>query len=192
MKNKLIIVTAPSGSGKTTIVRHLINTYPNHLEFSISATTRDKRSHEIDKEHYYFYSHDEFKEKIANDEFLEWEEVYKGQFYGTLKSEINRIHLQGKAPIFDVDVVGALDIKKIYPDALSVFIRPPSIDVIRQRLKNRKTETIEKINIRLAKAEEELSFSHKFDYILVNDLLEVALKEGELLTESYLDINEEE
>ncbi|MCL4131856.1 UNVERIFIED_CONTAM: hypothetical protein GTU68_056512 [Idotea baltica] len=166
--------------------------YPHQLAFSISATTRARRDHEVDKEHYYFLTETEFKAKIEDDLFLEWEEVYKGQFYGTLKSEINRIHAQNKTPIFDVDVVGALDIKEIYPDALSVFIRPPSVDIIRERLLKRKTESPEKIKIRLDKAEQELGFSHKFDYILVNDLLDVALKEGELLTESYLGINEEE
>ena len=192
LDDKLIIITAPSGSGKTTIMRHLLATYPTYLGFSVSATTRAIRKKEKEGIDYYFMSEKTFKEKIEADAFIEWEEVYPGRFYGTLKSELDRLKGLGLIPVFDVDVVGALDLKKLFPHALSIFIRTPSLHVLRQRLLNRKTDSAQAIKKRLSKATHELSFELKFDYILVNDMLEVALKEAELLTEAYLGIQEEE
>ena len=177
MNGKLIILSAPSGSGKTTIAKELLQS-DLKLEFSISATSRQKRGTEIDGKDYYFVSADEFRQKIANDEFLEWEEVYKNIFYGTLKSEIERIWQNGNNVVFDVDVVGGIHIKNIYKDdALLVFIMPPSIEVLEERLRHRGTETEESIKTRIARAEWEISFKEKFDKIIINDNLESAIKE---------------
>ncbi len=189
---KLIIITAPSGSGKSTIMRHLLKRYPRHLAFSVSATTRPRRKNERDGVDYYFLEVSEFKKKIAQDAFVEWEEVYEGRYYGTLKSEILRIQSAERIPVFDVDVIGALDLKNLFPASLSIFIRTPSLQVLKERLVNRNTDSAEAIKKRLAKATHELTFERKFDYILVNDLLEVALKEAELLVEDYLGLNDEE
>ena len=190
--SKLIVFTAPSGSGKTTVVRHLLNTF-EQLAFSISATTRDIRPHEKDGKDYYFLSHKAFKQKIKEDAFIEWEEVYENQFYGTLKSEVDRISKLGKYIIFDVEVKGATSIKQFYGDeALVVFIRPPSLEVLIERLKNRKTETTKSLKKRIKRAKEELKYENNFDMILVNDILEVTLKEAELIVEDFLHIQEKE
>ncbi len=186
MKGKLIIFSAPSGAGKTTIVKHLLRKGFN-LEFSISATSRDPRSNEVDGKDYYFLSADDFMAKVQNNEFLEWEEVYKGTCYGTLRSEVERIRNMGNNVIFDVDVVGGLNIKKYYgDDALAVFVQPPSVEELRGRLTNRSTETKEKIAMRVAKAEHELSFADQFDVIIVNDKLEEAFAEAEKIIGEFL------
>ncbi len=173
---KLIIVSAPSGSGKTTIVKHLLSNFPN-MAFSISATSREKRKGETDGKDYYFISVDQFKDKIKSNNLLEWEEVYTGTFYGTLKSEIDKQLNNGRDVIFDVDVVGGLNIKKFFGDrALSVFVCPPSIEELENRLKCRNTDSDETIKKRVNKAAEELEYSNKFDFILINDNLEEAKK----------------
>ena len=185
---KLIIITAPSGAGKTTIVRHLLDTY-DELDFSISATTREKRDYEKDGEDYYFLSHKQFMQKIKNEEFAEWEEVYDDQFYGTLKSEIERLWKLGKHIVFDIEVKGAKNIKKMYGDkALAIFVKPPSLDALIKRLKLRKTESEKSLKRRIKRAKTELEYENKFDKILVNDLLEVALKEAELMVEAFIGI----
>ena len=179
MSGKLIIFSAPSGAGKTTIVRHLLDKNLN-LEFSISATSRGMRHCETNGKDYYFLTPEEFRSKIDNDEFLEWEEVYSGTFYGTLKSEIERIRKKGKNVIFDVDVVGGCNIKKYYgDDALAVFVQPPSVEELRNRLVSRSTDAPEVIEKRVAKAAYELTFSSQFDYIIVNDDLAKAFEEAE-------------
>ena len=176
MKGKLLIFSAPSGAGKTTIVKHLLQK-DFDLNFSVSATSREPRTGETHGKDYFFLSEKDFREKIENEEFLEWEEVYKGIFYGTLKSEVERIRNSGKNVIFDVDVVGGLNIKKHYgDDALAVFVQPPSVEELKKRLRNRSTESEEKINMRIAKAEKELSYASRFDVIIINDKLDSALK----------------
>lgn len=186
MKGKLIIFSAPSGAGKTTIVKHLLKK-DFGLEFSISATSRAPRHNETHEKDYYFLSPEEFKTRIDNNEFLEWEEVYEGICYGTLKSEVDRIRNKGKNVIFDVDVVGGLNIKKFYGDqALAVFVQPPSVDELRKRLQTRETETDEKIAMRIAKAEHELSFASQFDVIITNDKLEKALAQAEKIIAQFL------
>lgn len=171
MKNKLIIFSAPSGSGKTTVVQHLLKTLPQ-LAFSISATTRHRRPNEEHAKDYYFYSENEFLKAIKNDDFLEYEEVYKGLFYGTLKSEVERLWALGKTVIFDVDVIGGLNIKKFYKDqALGVFLRPPSVDILMTRLRNRETEVEHQLQERIDKAESELKYEDQFDVVIVNDVL---------------------
>ncbi|TMM30643.1 guanylate kinase [Polaribacter aestuariivivens] len=190
-KGKLFVFSAPSGSGKTTIVRHLLAQEKFNLEFSISATSRAPRGFEKDGEDYYFISLRDFKDKIKADEFLEWEEVYRDNFYGTLKSEIERIWAQKKHVIFDIDVVGGLRIKKKYPErTLSVFVKPPSVDELKIRLKKRKTESEEKINMRIAKASVELATAPQFDKIIKNYDLDVALKEAEDLVNDFLELKE--
>ena len=187
MKGKVIIVSAPSGAGKTSIVRHLLEQVPD-LKFSISATTRPKRDYEIDGKDYYFLTPEQFKERLANDEFLEWQEVYADQFYGSLKSEVERIWSNGQAVIFDVDVLGGLNIKKFYGDeALSVFIEPPTMEELENRLKNRGTETDASLKKRLAKAEYELSFARQFDRIVLNDDLKTAQQEMIDLVRDFLE-----
>lgn len=187
MKGKLLIFSAPSGAGKTTIVKHLLQK-DFDLNFSVSATSREPRSGEKHGKDYFFLSEKEFREKIEKDEFLEWEEVYKGIFYGTLKSEVERIRNAGKHVIFDVDVVGGLNIKKHYgDDALAVFVQPPSVEELKKRLKNRSTESDEKIKMRVAKAEYEMSFAKQFDSVLINDELEKTLKKAEQLITDFLE-----
>ncbi len=188
-EGKCIIFSAPSGAGKTTIVRHLLSKSFN-LAFSISAASRNKRDYEIDGKDYYFLNVNEFKSKIENEEFLEWEEVYKNNFYGTLKSEIKRIWAEGKHVIFDVDVIGGINLKEIFgKKALSIFVMPPSIDELEERLIKRNTESQESLKRRIGKAREEIQYSSEFDYILVNDNLEKACKEAELTLTSFLSNN---
>lgn len=184
---KLIVFSAPSGSGKTTIVRHLLQQESLNLEFSISATSRSPRGDEKDGEDYYFLSTEQFKKHMKNDDFLEWEEVYRDNFYGTLKTEVERIWAMGKNVIFDIDVVGGLRIKRKYPDrTLAVFVRPPSVEELKIRLKKRKTESEEKINMRIAKASVEMATAPRFDFIIENDELKKALKEAETLVEQHI------
>jgi len=178
-KGKLIVITAPSGAGKTTIVRHLLKTF-DFLGFSISATTRKKRRKEKHGRDYYFMSVEEFMEKRRKRKFLEWEEVYDNQFYGTLKSEVTRLWEEGKHVIFDIDVKGAKDIKKKFPDeTLAIFIKPPSVEVLFERLRNRKTEDEAALKKRFARSKRELRYEKKFDKVLVNDDLETAFKDAE-------------
>ena len=189
-KGKLFVFSAPSGSGKTTIVRHLLKQESLNLEFSVSATSRDSRGFEKEGEDYYFVSLREFKDKIKSDAFLEWEEVYRDNFYGTLKTEIERIWAQNKHVIFDIDVAGGLRIKKKFPEqTLSVFVKPPSIDELKIRLKKRSTESEDKINMRIAKASVELATAPQFDKIIKNYELDIALKEAEGLVSDFLDLN---
>ena len=192
-KGKMVIFTAPSGAGKTTIVRHLTKRYKNQLGFSTSATTRDKRDHEVDGEDYYFLSLEKFRQKISDGAFAEYEEVYRDQFYGTLKSEIKRIWSLGKHIIFDIEVKGATNIKSIYGDeCLAVFIKPPTFSILVERLKNRKSETQSSLSKRISRMKKELSYESSFDEVLVNDLLTVACKEAEIMIESFLNVSEEE
>lgn len=189
---KMIVLTAPSGGGKTTIKKHLLQEY-NALAFSISVTTRQIRSSETEGIDYYFKTVEQFKQLIKEDAFIEWEEVYENQFYGTLKSEVDRLWAQGKHIVFDVDVHGAQDIKTLYGDrCLAIFIRPPSIQVIIDRLKARETETAVSLAKRISRIKKELSYEKKFDKVLINDLLSVAFKEAEYLVESFLKIHVDE
>jgi guanylate kinase len=186
MKGRLIIISAPSGAGKTTIVKFLLNSGLD-LAFSVSATTRTKRENETDGKDYYFLTVDKFREMIKNDELIEWQEVYKDQYYGTPRSEIDRIWLQDKHVLFDVDVMGGINLKKIFgKSAISVFIRPPSIDELQKRLVNRGTDDSEKIRMRVEKAAEELKTEGKFDYVIVNDDLEKAQAEAYRLVQSFI------
>ncbi len=186
-RGKLIIFSAPSGSGKSTIIQSLLDKDLN-LTFSISATSRAPRGNEQHGVEYYFISPEEFRQRIANDEFLEYEEVYTGKFYGTLKSEVERIINSGRNVILDVDVVGGVNIKKFYGEqALSLFIQPPSIEVLRQRLNSRGTDAPEVIADRIAKAEYELSFAPQFDTIIVNDVLEVAQQDAYQTIREFID-----
>lgn len=186
MAGKAIIFCAPSGSGKTTIVKHLLQNNPD-LGFSISASTRDRRGRtEQNGKDYYFLSPEEFKSKIDNNEFIEWEEVYAGNFYGTLKSEIDRLWAEGKNVIFDVDVKGGLSLKKYFGDnALAIFVKVPSIEVLKERLKDRGTETEESLSRRLFKAKFEMSFQDQFDVVLVNENLDKSLKEAQALYDAF-------
>ena len=186
-KGKLIVFSAPSGSGKTTIVRHLLGVEDLNLEFSISATSREKRGEEVHGKDYYYLSAKEFKTKIKNDEFLEWEEVYRDNFYGTLKTEVERIWAKGKHVIFDIDVSGGLRIKRKFPEeTLAIFVKPPSIDELKIRLKKRKTESDDKINMRISKASAELATAPLFDVIIENRDLEKALTEAENLVGDFI------
>lgn len=192
-KGKLIVFSAPSGSGKTTLVRHLLKQEELNLEFSISATSREKRSNETDGKDYYFLDAQAFKNRIKNDEFLEWEEVYRDNFYGTLKTEVKRIWAKGKNVIFDIDVSGGLRIKRKFPDqTIAIFVKPPSIDELKIRLKKRQTESNDKINMRIAKASAELATAPLFDVIVVNDDLENALAESYKLVSDFIKIPEEQ
>jgi guanylate kinase len=183
---KLFIFSAPSGAGKTSIVQHLLASNLN-LEFSISAASRAKRPNEIDGQHYYFMDADTFRNKIEKNEFLEWEEVYKDHYYGTLLSEVERIRNAGKHVIFDVDVVGGLNIKKHYSDeALSIFVMPPSPEHLEKRLRSRSTENEDQLQKRIEKAEHELKFADQFDKILVNDDLKTALKQAKELVLDFI------
>ncbi|WP_209400814.1 guanylate kinase [Pseudozobellia sp. WGM2] len=184
---KLIIFSAPSGSGKTTIVRHLLEKSDLNLAFSVSATSRPRRAKEKNGEHYYFMSISEFKNHIKSDDFLEWEEVYRDNFYGTLKSEIERLWAEGKNVIFDIDVAGGLRIKRKFPDVtLAVFVKPPSVDELKIRLKKRSTESEDKINMRIAKASVELATAPQFDKIIKNYDLDTALEEAYQLVADFV------
>ncbi len=184
--NKLIIITAPSGAGKTTIVQHLLKKFDS-LAFSVSATNRIRRAHETDRIDYYFLSTADFQRLITEGAFLEYEEVYENQYYGTLKSEIERLWSLGKCIVFDVDVKGALNIQKQYPtQSLSIFIKPPSEEILFERLKNRKTETTESLKRRISRATEELTYEGKFDTVIVNDVLDTAFSEAEHLVNQFL------
>lgn len=186
MEGKCIILCAPSGAGKTSITKYLLQ-QDLGLEFSISACNREKRANETDGVDYHFLSTEDFKNRIENDEFAEWEEVYKDNYYGTLKTEINRIWNSGKNVIFDVDVEGGLSLTKHFGEkALAMFIKPPSFEALEERLRGRGTEDEEKIQKRLNKAHKELEFSKWFDYIIVNDNLEDAQKEVHMLVKTFL------
>ena len=186
LQGKCIIFSAPSGAGKTTIVHHLLTKNLN-LEFSVSACSRPRRGIEVDGVDYYFLSVEEFKNKISNEEFLEWEEVYKDNFYGTLRSEINRIWGMGKHVIFDVDVVGGLNLKHIFGDqALAIFVKAPSLKHLEDRLKLRETETPESIERRMGKAVIEMEYAKDFDYVLLNENLETAFAEAEKVVSAFI------
>jgi len=186
VSGRLIIVCAPSGAGKTTIVRHILENIPG-VEFSVSATNRPQRANEVNGVDYYFINTESFTTKIAGDEFLEWEEVYPGTFYGTLKNEIDRIWNRGNHVIFDVDVEGGLNIKRHFGGrALLVFIKPPSMEVLKTRLLARATETEKSYNTRVAKAEREMEFEKFADYVLINDQLLHTLPEALQMAENFL------
>ncbi|EHQ42640.1 MULTISPECIES: guanylate kinase [Myroides] len=186
-KGKLIVFSAPSGSGKTTIVRHLLEQGDLNLDFSISCTSREARTGEENGKDYYFISLDDFKKHIKNDDFLEWEEVYRDNFYGTLKAEVERIWALGKNVIFDIDVAGGLRIKRKFPDeTLAVFVKPPSIDELKIRLKKRSTESEDKINMRIAKASVELATAPQFDTIIKNYDLDTAKEEAYQLVRNFV------
>ncbi|WP_046743297.1 guanylate kinase [Kordia zhangzhouensis] len=186
-RGKLIVFAAPSGAGKTTIVRHLLGIPELNLEFSISAASREKRGAEVEGKDYYFLSVPQFKEKIRNKEFVEWEEVYPENYYGTLKTEVDRICNAGKNVIFDIDVVGGLRIKRKFPEeTLTIFIKPPSINELIKRLKKRKTESEEKINMRVSKAAVEMATAPQFDVIIENDDLGKAKAEAERIVSEFI------
>lgn len=186
MHNKLVIFSAPSGAGKTTIVRYLVDQLPD-LVFSVSVCSRKKRPHEIEGKDYYFVSADEFRQKIKNQEFVEWEEVYRDYFYGTLKSEIERIWAGGKSIVFDVDVIGGINIKREYGSrALSVFVMPPSLEELERRLLKRSTESTEALRERVAKADKEMEYASVFDVVLYNKNLETAKKEALNIVTEFL------
>jgi len=186
-QGKLIVFSAPSGSGKTTIVRHLLKQKELNLEFSISATSREARGNEQHGKDYYYLSLEEFKNKIKADEFLEWEEVYRDNFYGTLKSEVERIWAKGKHVIFDIDVSGGLRIKRKYPEqAISIFVKPPDLNELVRRLKDRGEESAEKISMRVSKAPAELATAPLFDKIVVNANLEDALEHAYKLVSNFI------
>ncbi len=186
-KGKLIVFSAPSGSGKTTIVRHLLGKEDLNLEFSVSCTTREPRGEEVHGKDYYFISLEAFKKHIKSEEFVEWEEVYRDNFYGTLKSEVERIWAKGKNVIFDIDVAGGLRIKKKFPtETLAVFVKPPSIDELKIRLKKRSTESDDKINMRIAKASVELATAPQFDVVIKNYDLDTAKEEAYQLVKQFV------
>lgn len=185
MAKKLIVISAPSGGGKTTVAHHLLSTYPN-IKFSISATTRPKRENEIDGRDYYFLHKEEFIKKIKNNEFVEYEEIY-GNFYGTLVSEIEEAKKKNKVLLFDVDVKGALSIKKAYPDeSLLIFLMPPSIETLEKRLIDRKTESGEQLKKRIDRVRMELSLKNEFDYVVINSILTDTLKEVENIVKNNI------
>jgi guanylate kinase len=187
MPGKLIILTAPSGSGKTSITKFLLNKYPQ-LAFSISAATRNPRGKELHGVDYYFMDVDEFQKHIQQNDFIEWEMVYEGKYYGTLKSEIDRIWAEKRTPVLDIDVQGAIHIKKQFPEnTLSLFVEPPSVDVLRKRLESRGTETPESLQARISKASYELTFKDEFDHVILNDELEKACAQTEKLIREFLD-----
>lgn len=186
-QQKIIIITAPSGAGKTSITRFLLQKYSQQLAFSISAATRQARGNEKNGIDYYFISESEFTNKIQHEEFVEWEMVYEGKYYGTLKSELHRIWAEGKVPLLDIDVKGAIHVQQQYPETtLSLFIEPPSIDELKRRLSYRGTESEDSLNARINKASYELSFKHSFDHVVVNSNLDQACKEAEELIMDFL------
>ena len=186
INHKIIIITAPSGAGKTSITRYLLDTFPQ-LAFSVSAATRSPRNDEQSGRDYYFMSEEEFQQKIQHDEFVEWEMVYEGKYYGTLKSEIHRIWKEERVPLLDIDVQGAVHVRQQHPEhTLSIFIEPPSVDELKKRLSGRGTETPESLATRVNKATYELSFKDHFDKVIVNDDLEKACKEAEKIVADFL------
>lgn len=186
MANKVIIFSAPSGSGKSTIVNHILGLHPE-MEFSVSATSRSPRGEEVDGVEYLFYSAETFRTLIADNKFVEYEEVYQDRFYGTLKSEVNRIWAKGHVIIFDVDVKGGVSLKKYFGEqAMSVFIQAPSVEVLRERLIGRGTDSMEEIEKRVAKAAEEMTYASKFDKVLINDELQQAFAESEAMVDAFL------
>lgn len=183
---KMIVITAPSGAGKTSITRYLMKVFPQ-LVFSISAATRQARSNEKNAEDYYFISVEEFQQKILNDEFVEWEMVYEGKYYGTLKSELKRLWDDNKVPVLDIDVKGAIHVQQQFPEkTLSIFIEPPSINELNRRLQGRGTETKESLEARINKASYEISFKHSFSHTIVNNDLDTARKEAVKIVEAFL------
>jgi len=187
MTGKLVILSGPSGAGKSTIVSYLRKIADLNLGFSVSATTRAKRENETNGKEYFFLTIDEFKSRIEDNEFIEWEEVYPGLYYGTLKSEINKLVITGNNLIFDVDAVGGTNIKRQYKEnALSIFIQPPSLEVLEERLKKRNTESEENIAKRVKKSKLELTYSRRFDKVIINDNLDTAQKEAEKLVREFL------
>ena len=187
LKNKLIIIAAPSGAGKTSVTKHLLNAFPDQLSFSISCATRLPRTHEKDKVDYYFISVDEFKNKIQQQQFVEWEMVYEGKYYGTLKSELKRIWKNNQIPLLDIDVQGAIHVLNEYPvNSLFIFIQPPSIEELKKRLLSRGSETIESLETRINKSSFELSFKNHFKNVVVNNKLEIASAEAESIVRSFI------
>ncbi|MFM8806270.1 MAG: guanylate kinase [Sphingomonadales bacterium] len=186
LPHKLIIIAAPSGAGKTSIVKHLLAALPHQLGFSVSCATRAPRAQETHGTDYYFISANEFTGRIAAGEFAEWEMVYEGKYYGTLRSELERIWGLQQIPLLDIDVKGGLRIKEQYPQSLSIFIEPPSLDILRERLAARGTETDATLQMRLAKASEECSYRDRFDHIIINDQLDEACAEVLQLVRDYL------
>jgi guanylate kinase len=187
MAGKLVILSGPSGAGKSTIAKHLLKNGEFNLVFSVSACSRKKREGEVDGKDYYFYSIDTFKSKIEENEFLEWEEVYPQHYYGTLRNQVEQLRSSGKNVIFDVDVMGGINIKRHYKEnAISVFINPPSLEELESRLKNRNTESGEDISRRLRKAKMEMSYSRKFDHIIENNQLDEALKKADNIVSGFL------
>jgi guanylate kinase len=184
--NKIIIITAPSGAGKTSITRHLLHTFPE-LAFSVSAATRPARANEVNGKDYYFISEEEFHQKIKDNDFVEWEMVYEGRYYGTLKSELSRIWGEGRVPILDIDVKGAIHVQGQYPEStLSLFIKPPSIDELKRRLLSRGTESDSSLSARINKAGYEISFSQSFNHVIVNDDLAKARAEAAEVVANFL------
>jgi guanylate kinase len=187
-EHKIIIITAPSGAGKTSITRHLLHKYPNRLAFSVSAATRRPRGLEQNEVDYYFISQENFINKIQHEEFIEWEMVYEGKYYGTLKSELQRIWAEGKVPVLDIDVKGAIHVQKQFPETtLSIFIEPPSIDELKKRLTSRGTESEESLQARISKAGYEISFKHSFNAVIINHDLGQACAEAEKIVSSFIE-----
>jgi guanylate kinase len=189
--HKILIITAPSGAGKTSITRHLMNKYPE-LSFSVSAATRECRGNEKHGKDYYFMSLEEFKKKIVANEFIEWEMVYEGKYYGTLKAELERIWKLNKIPVLDIDVKGAIHVQREYPiNTLSIFVEPPSVEELKNRLSGRGTDTDDSITARINKAGYEITFKDQFDKVIYNDNLERACKEAEVLVKEFIEMKEE-
>ena len=190
LTGKMIIFSAPSGSGKTTLVRHILKTFPEYIEFSISATSRPKRGVEENGKDYHYLTQEEFKQKVNNNEFLEWEEVYAGTHYGTLKVEVERIWAKGKAVIFDIDVEGGLNLKNQFKhDSLGIFVMPPSIKILEERLHSRSTDSKESIARRVEKAEKEIKTAELFDVFILNENLSEACAKAEELVKEFLQIS---